>query len=82
MSVLKQFSEKELEYDIYQNRLRAIMVQKSLEHERDEAVQKLDKTTQKLDKTTGERDKATEERDKLKKALKEAGIDPDEVLGK
>jgi predicted transposase/invertase (TIGR01784 family) len=39
MSVLKKFSEKELEYDIYQNRLRAIRVQKSLEQERDEAVQ-------------------------------------------
>lgn len=68
MSVLKRFSEKELEYDIYQNRLRAIRVQRSLEQERDEAVQKLDDAKQKLDK--------------LSKALKDAGIDPEDVLKK
>ena len=75
-------NDKESDLLFIQNRLRAIMVQKSLEQERDEAIQKLDKTTEKLDKTTEKLDKAKEERDKLKKALKEAGIDPDEILGK
>ena len=82
MSVLKRFSEKELEYDIYQNRLRAIRVQKSLEQERDEAVQKLDEAVQKLDQAEQKLDDAEQKLDKLSKALKDAGIDPEDVLKK
>ena len=89
MSVLKKFSEKELEYDIYQNRLRAIRVQKSLEQERDEAVQKLDDAEQKLDdaeqkldNAEQKLDNAEQKLDKLSKALKDVGIDPEDVLKK
>jgi predicted nuclease with TOPRIM domain len=82
MSVLKKFSEKELEYDIYQNRLRAIRVQKSLEQERDEAVQKLDDAEQKLDDAEQKLDDAEQKLDKLSKALKDVGIDPEDVLKK
>ena len=77
MGTLRQFSEKERAYHLYQSRLDYIRVQKTLQRSKEEAERKAQEAERKLAEARQSEEAAVKEKERLARLLREAGIGPD-----